>query len=66
MKKLRHDSQPICAYASIETIEYYARKVLGWRTPTKHYTSIYDRLMNSGSVKYNKVVQELFDSGYTE
>lgn len=64
MKKLRHDSKPIYAYASIETIEYYARKVLGWKTPTKHYTSIYGRLTHAGSVNYNKVVQALFDNGY--
>lgn len=65
MKKLRHDSRGYYAYASIETIEYYAKKVLGWKTPTKHYTSIYERLIHAGSVDYNRVVQALFDNGYT-
>lgn len=40
-------------------IERTCKRVLGWRTPTKRYTSIHNRFMNTGSSNYDKVIAEI-------
>ena len=40
-------------------IERTCKRVLGWKTPTKRYTSIHNRFMNTGSSNYDKVIAEI-------
>lgn len=40
-------------------VERTCKRVLGWRTPTKRYTSIHNRFMNTGSSNFDKVIAEI-------
>lgn len=42
------------------TVEYTAKKILGWRTPTKRYNTIFERFMSLGSSDYNKVIETIY------
>lgn len=50
--------------AEIDVYEQYAKSVLGWKTPTERYNSIFDRLENTGSTNWNKVITTMYFAGY--
>lgn len=39
--------------------------LFGWRSSTRHYDSMVARWQAQGSVKYDKVIEYLYDCGYT-
>lgn len=49
-------------YKSI--IEQACREVLGWRTATKRYNSIFERWTAQGSSSYDLVILHLHNQGY--
>lgn len=57
--KLRADSLGITVYATKSEIEQACRSILGWRTPTKKYNSIFERFMNSGTFNYDRIIFNL-------
>lgn len=61
--KLINGSKPVIQ-ADIKTIELYAKHTLKWRT-SKQYSSIYERLMNTSSSNYDKLICALYFDGYS-
>ena len=53
---------PIDSYKSI--IEQACKQVLGWRTATKNYNSIFARWKAQGSSSYDLVILYLHNQGY--
>ena len=53
---------PIDSYQSI--IEQACKTVLGWRTATKNYNSIFERWKAQGSSSYDLVILYLHNQGY--
>lgn len=53
----------ITVNATISEVEHACKQLLGWRTPTKRYESIFDRFMKSGSSNYDKVIVYLHKRG---
>ena len=49
-------------YKSI--IEQACKEVLGWRTATKRYNSIFERWTAQGSSSYDLVILHLHNQGY--
>ena len=45
-------------------IEQACKEVLGWRTATKHYSSIFERWRSQGSSSYDLVILYLNNQGY--
>lgn len=45
-------------------IEQACKEVLGWRTATKHYDSIFKRWEAQGSSSYDAVIVHLHNQGY--
>ena len=45
-------------------IEQACREVLGWRTATKRYNSIFERWTAQGSSSYDLVILHLHNQGY--
>ncbi|HDA6960716.1 TPA: hypothetical protein O5S45_002896, partial [Staphylococcus aureus] len=43
-------------FESVETIEELAKSYFNWRTSTKKYKSIYDRLLSIGSKRYDEFI----------
>ena len=53
---------PIDSYKSI--IEQACKQVLGWRTATKNYNSMFERWKAQGSSSYDSVILYLHNQGY--
>lgn len=46
---------------TVYEVEEACRRVLGWRTPTKRYDSIFARYKMAGSTDYDKVIKYIYD-----
>ena len=46
---------------TINEVEEACRRVLGWRTPTKQYNSLFERYKRAGSTDYDKVIKYIYD-----
>lgn len=57
--KLRADSLGVTVYATKSEIEKACRSILGWRTSTKKYNSIFERFMKSGTSDYDRIIFHL-------
>ena len=53
---------PTYSYKSI--IEQACKQVLGWRTATKNYNSMFERWKAQGSSSYDLVILYLHNQGY--
>lgn len=53
-----HDKLKVDTFSRVG-IEYHAKKFFGWRTPTKKYDSIYDRVQGLGTTDYDKFIEYL-------
>lgn len=62
--KLRADNAGITVNAPIYLVEETAKKVLGWRGPTKRFDTVLDRYKETGSSNYDKVIRALHIMGY--
>lgn len=51
-------------FESVETIEELAKSYFNWRTLTKKYKSIYDRLLSIGSKRYDEFILYCHKLGY--
>lgn len=51
-------------FEHVETIEELAKSYFNWRTPTKKYKSIYDRLLSIGSKRYDEFILYCHKLGY--
>ena len=49
---------------SIEHFEYLAKQYFNWRTPTKQYKTIFERVMALGSSKYDEFILYCYNLGY--
>lgn len=53
-----HDKLKVDTFSRVG-IEYHAKKFFGWRTPTKNYDTIYDRVQGLGTTDYDKFIEYL-------
>ena len=51
-------------FEHVETIEELAKSYFNWRTPTKKYKSIYERLLSIGSSRYDEFILYCHKLGY--
>lgn len=51
-------------FEHVETIEELAKSYFNWRTPTKKYKSIYERLLSIGSSRYDAFILYCHKLGY--
>lgn len=51
-------------FESVETVEELAKRYFNWRTPTKKYKSIYERLLSIGSSRYDAFILYCHKLGY--
>ena len=49
---------------NVETIEELAKSYFNWRTPTKKYKSIYERLLSIASSRYDEFILYCHKLGY--
>ena len=65
MKTLIQDnSDKLSIEASINDIEYHAKMFFNWRSSTKRYGSIIDRVYGLGSTNYDRFIKHMYDLGY--
>ena len=65
MKTLIQDnSDKLSIRANINDIEYHAKMFFNWRSSTKRYDSIIDRVYSLGSTDYDKLIKYMYDLGY--
>lgn len=65
MKTLTQDnSNKISITATVNDIEYHAKMFFNWRTPTKRYNSIIDRVYGLGSTDYDALIKHMYNLGY--
>lgn len=50
--------------SSIEHFEYLAKQYFNWRTSTKQYKSIFERLTSLGSSNYDEFILYCHNRGY--
>lgn len=58
------DNQKLKIKANVSTIEAKAKQIFGWRSATKKYSSIYERVQSLSSIKYDTLIKSLYYSGY--
>lgn len=59
-----NNDQKLSVTSSIEHIEYLAKQYFNWRTPTKQYKSIFERLTHLGSRQYDEFILYCHQLGY--
>lgn len=59
-----NDNKILSITSDIEHIEYLAKQYFKWRTPTKQYKSIFERLTHLGSHQYDKFIKYCYELGY--
>lgn len=65
MKTLIQDnSDKLSIRASVNDIEYHAKMFFNWRSSTKQYSSIIDRVYSLGSTNYDKFIKYMYELGY--
>lgn len=65
MKTLRQDNaSKLSITANVDDIEYHAKQLFKWRSSTKRYNSIIDRVYGLGSSDYDKLIKYMYDLGY--
>ena len=65
MKTLRQDnSNKLSITATVYDIEYHAKMFFNWKTSTKRYNSILDRVYGLGSTDYDALIKYMHDLGY--
>lgn len=58
------NAQPrVTVHATVSEVENACKQLLGWRTPTKRYDSIFERFRATGSSNYDKVIVHLHERG---
>ena len=65
MKTLTQDnSNKLSITTSVYNIEYHAKMFFGWKSSTKRYNSIIDRVYSLGSADYDKFIKYMYELGY--
>ena len=59
-----NNDQKLSVTSSIEHFEYLAKQYFNWRTSTKQYKSIFERLTHLGSSEYDKFILYCYNLGY--
>ncbi|QYG30015.1 hypothetical protein K0O13_07865 [Mammaliicoccus sciuri] len=59
-----NDYQKLSVTSSIEHFEYLAKQYFNWRTPTKQYKSIFERITGLGSSDYDEFILYCHKLGY--